>query len=149
MELKAVNEYKAPEYSTYEESRNKILRLMMNCKKVSVGVLVMFFLCSNAMAENAISIPTMPGGLEMEPIPDSLFAFINIIDISKYVFGAVAVAMLICVYILTIKMGKSAEEEVRSKYKKKIKITLIGFAISMVLATVLLIIEEIINMNLV
>ena len=41
MELKRVNEYKSPEYPTTEESKNKILMMMVRSGKISLGVAVM------------------------------------------------------------------------------------------------------------
>lgn len=50
MELKAIKEYKSPEYPTVEESKNRILMMMVRTGKISLGVAVMCLLCNCSLA---------------------------------------------------------------------------------------------------
>ena len=74
MELKPISEYKVPDYSTYDNSKNKVWTFIINSKKVSVGVLVMFLIYNNVLAA-PLPLNVIAGGL-VEDVPNK---YLNII----------------------------------------------------------------------
>lgn len=128
MELKAVNEYKAPEYSTYNEGRNKVLRFIMNCKKVSVGVLVMLLFCNTVTAVTPFVVDDVElVGSVTEYTP------VQIVHIFSMFFkcgiGIIISTILIYLIILIVNIKKSDDEEIKNKYRKKRNGTFIGLGI--------------------
>ena len=57
MELKAMKEYKNPEYPTAEESKNRVLMMMVRTGKISLGVAVMCLLCNSSLAQSIVHLP--------------------------------------------------------------------------------------------
>lgn len=135
MELKAVNEYKAPEYSTCEESKNKVLRLIMSCKKISIGVLAMFLLCSSSMAAVPPSLPVndeIGGCIRTPSIEDVSLTYYSVsIVITAIVY---LLYVIMCTIIFNSKINRNQDEEEKNKKRKKRnKLLLIGGIVAFVI----------------
>ena len=135
MELKAVDEYKAPEYSTCEESKNKVLRLMMNCKKVSLGVLAMFLLCSNAMADIPLSSFTEYSGPMVSVEIPITFKIMSLLIYYLEFVGISSIIGIIYATVSIIKIKKSEDANNKKKIRKRI---IIALAITFLLPVLIL-----------
>ena len=118
MELKAVNEYETPDYITYDESKNKIFRLLMNCKKVSISVLAMVLLYNNVLAVPIEVLPhVVPGGLVYSVrIVEKMVSLYVCLELVSFV---VIIMMLLYVMICNTKIKKISDEFDKNKLKKK------------------------------
>lgn len=60
MKMKAFDEYEKPEYIIEKESRNKVIKFLMNCSKVGVCIFAMLLLgCSK------LELGTIQGGVNI------------------------------------------------------------------------------------
>ena len=103
--MKAVCEYNEPEYVTRDYGRNKVLRFVMNCKKVSVGVLVMLFLWSNEV--KAVPFVQIDGGLSyMHEKTVMKNSVISVLKVYGCWLGVCVIVIAIYGILQSIKIGK-------------------------------------------
>jgi len=119
MELKAVNEYETPSYSTYDESRNRFFRSIVSCKKVSIGVLVMVLLYDKVMAVrpqidmSSSSTEPLGGG------PSIIGTFLNIYTLLWDIGILITIVVILCGVICKVKLRKIGDEEEKEEKRKK------------------------------
>ena len=118
MELKAVNEYEAPSYSTYDESRNKFFRSIMSCKKVSVGLLVMLLLYDKVVARPYIDISSEPSMPLSAGGGNIIGTCLNIYTLLWDIGILITIVVILCGVIYRVKLRK-VEDEVEKEEKKK------------------------------
>ena len=118
MEMKAVCEYNEPEYVTRDYGRNKVLRFVMNCKKVSVGVLVMLFLWSNEV--KAVPFVQIDGGLSyMDEKTVMKNSVISVLKVYGCWLGVCVIVIAIYGILQSIKIKKIEDENEKNTQKKK------------------------------
>lgn len=142
MELKAMEEYKSPEYPTTNESKNKALMMMVRTGKISLGVAVMCLLCNCSWANVYEFLPSIyVGELENDGLVEDLGR------ISTYGFGRTAclvgiiVSALVTIF-LAVKSTRKYKicEDIEEKHrllKKRNKTLIKG---SVVIASLILLI---------
>lgn len=132
MELKRVKEYKSPEYPTAEESKNKILMMMVRSRKISLGVAVMCLLCNCSLAEERSFSGYFPVDYQYRKptLLDSLGEAISLPLIMLW--GGIIT--LILTLIFSIRIGikyRKCEKEEDKKRLEKILISCICIGIAM------------------
>lgn len=118
MELKAVNEYKTPEYSTSDESKNKVFRFIMNCKKVSVGVLAMLLICNKTAAVTELAVTELAGTV-LEgpgPFPTLVRGIVAMFQLISYLISAI---LIVYTGIIFVKNIKQENADKKQKIKKR------------------------------
>lgn len=150
MELKAIKEYKNPEYPTTEESKNRILIMMVRSGKISLGMAIMCLLCNCSFASFEQSIERYAGFnpveinlIEIQPIGPDVYAVI-----SAVFFLGIIVAVL-CTMFFTIKIFKQYKKcediEEKERLRKMRNNTLFKGGIAIVICTLLIMILNIIE----
>ena len=116
MEMKAVCEYKEPEYVTRDDGRSKVFKFVMNCKKVSLGVFAMLLLWSNEVMAAPIFVSTN----ELEPqLVGSVVSFVpTLFHISVW---AVTMVLLLSAIVIFIKNSNVESEDKKNRLKKRCK----------------------------
>lgn len=146
MELKAIKEYKSPEYPTTEESKNKILMMMARSGKISLGVAVMCLLCNCSFAYSASSI--IAG---LEPVGD--IGGIIEVESSIYLFVkttciiGIIISVLVTIFfsIKSTKEYKNCEDVKKEKLRKNRNETIINCIVNICIFYLFIVISNIVE----
>ena len=147
MELKAVKEYKSPEYPTMEESKNRILMMMVRTGKISLGVAVMCLLCNCSCATTFATFPVDPlaGDVAIDVVPIENIGLgwgYHLKDICLLVLVIVSLITIVLSIINDKKYKNCSDENKKEElHKKRNKTFIVGLVISIVLILIIMVLN--------